>query len=123
MGCCVLADDRDRLRDILPRLSEYLAQNGVPLIFGLALGVIDNELDDNLGVLVAGGLFGLGRAALDLLLVYLCRLRDLDAFDKAREDDPVELDAFVFNEDHGRPPFPYAGLGAASGSSSPLPLL
>ena len=79
VGCCVLADDGNGLRDILTRLSEYLTQDGVPLVFGLALGVVDDELDDNLGVLIAGGLFGLGRAAFNLLLVYLCRLRDLNA--------------------------------------------
>ena len=123
VGRCVLADDGNGLGNILPRFSEDLTQNGVPFIFGLPLGVVDNELDVHLGVFVAGGLFGLGRAALYLLLVHLCRLRDLDTFYKAREDDPVQLNALVLNEDHGRPPFPYAGLGVASGSLSPLPSL
>ena len=101
VGGGVLTDDGNGPGDILSRRPEYLAKNGIPLVFGLGLRIVDDELDVDLGVLVAGGLFGLGCAALHLLLVHFRRFRDLNAFDKAGEDDAIELDPLILDKNHG----------------------
>ena len=96
MGGGVLADDGDGLRHALPGRSEDRPERCVSLVLGLRGRVVDDQLDVDLGVLVARCLFRLGGAALDLLLVHLRGLNDLDAFDETGEDDAVELDQLVF---------------------------
>lgn len=120
VGGGVLADDGDGLRHALPGRSEDRPERCVSLVLGLRGRVVDDQLDVDLGVLVARCLFRLSGAALDLLLVHLRGLNDLDAFDETGEDDAVELDQLVFYIDHSVL-LPYAGAGTASSSSPGSP--
>ena len=110
---CVFADNGDGLRDGLARLSEDGPNRLERLVFRSRRGVVENELDGDLRVLVARRLFRLRGAALDFLLVDLRGLLDLDAFDEAREDDAVHFDELVFDIYHGAPSLPLCcdGLG------------